>query len=658
MATDSVLKITKESQASLMGFMQKVIEYHTSNKMELINKMDIIDRAYARFKELEASVNTDGGVDIRVANTACDVFDSKDRVTPPIVVSQVDAYVAYLAEVFLSGSPLFPVVSTPGTRKLAEQLEVLMDDHAQIGGWAREFLMFFRDAVKYNYSAIEVEWDAIEEFTSLNEFMTGTGRRLQRNDKFFNKVKRLNPRNVIRDPSVIPGNLAKDGDYVGYVERMSMTKLKRKLIKLQKQDRAFNIQAAMDTGQIAALHDGTLAYQTDPQISGYVTAQGYQTKFGVDWDAWAEGKTQNGRKTPKYGAMYEVCTLYARIIPADHAIRAPQPNTPQIWRIIMVNNQVIVSAHRIISAYDWLPILIGQPVEDGFAEQTQSIAEGEIPFQNAAETLFNIRFSAARRAVSDRALYNSNYIKPDHVNSKAAAPKIPVNISPLDNTTLSSVYQQIPFDLRGTETTIQDAQTIVQFSKELHGINNPRMGQFQKGNKSVVEWNDTMGGSDARLRLPALTLEHQVFSPFKSICTLNIFQYGDNVALVSQKTGEVVKVDIPALRKAALSFRVADGYTPKSKMASTDMIAQGMQLIQQSPILQQAYGQNLPGMFEHLMSLGGVRGLEEYNPKWAQQAQQQQAADPALENLANSILQPGTAVQNSPTEPEMPTELP
>ena len=205
-----------------------------------------------------------------------------------------------------------------------------MDDHAQIGGWAREFLMFFRDAVKYNYGAVEVEWDAIEEFTSLNEFMTGTGRRLARNDKFYNKVKRLNPRNVIRDPSVIPGNLSKEGDYVGYVERMSMTKLKRKLIKLQKQERAFNIQAAMDTGQIAALHDGTLAYSTDPQISQYITAAGYQTKFGVDWDAWAEGKTSNGRRTPKYGAMYEVCTLYARIIPSDHAIRAPQPNTPQI----------------------------------------------------------------------------------------------------------------------------------------------------------------------------------------------------------------------------------------------------------------------------------------------------------------------------------------
>lgn len=656
MATTSIIKIRKEAQTSLMGFMAKVIEFHNANKMELVNKMDHIDRAYARYKETEASINSDGGIDVRAAGTACDVFDTKDSVVPPIVVSQVDAYVAYLADVFLSGTPLFPVVSTPGTRKTAEQLEVLMDDHASLGGWAREFLLFFRDAVKYNYGAIEVEWDSIDQFSSMGDFANGTGRRLDRTDKFFNKLKRIAPRNVIRDHSVLPGNLSRDGDYVGYVERYSMTQLKRKLIKLQKQERAFNISEAMNTGHVAALTNGTLAYTVEPQISNYVSGRGYQTRTGVDWDAWAEGNT-SARKTPKYGATYEVATLYARIIPADHGIAAPQPNTPQIWRMIQVNNQVLVSAHRIISAYDWLPILIGQPVEDGFAEQTQSIAEGEVPFQNAAETLFNIRFAAARRAVSDRAIYNSNYISPTHANSKAAAPKIPVNISALNPISLDQIYRQIPFDLRGTESTIQDAQTIVQFSKELHGINNPRMGQFQKGNKSVQEWNDTMGGSDARLRLPALTLEHQVFSPFKSICALNIFQYGEDIALVSQKTGDVVKVDIAQLRKAALSFKVADGYNPKSKMASTEMIQMGMQLIQQSPQLQEAYGSLLPAMFEHLMALGGVRGLEEYNPKWQAPATDGEGTDP-LQNLQNAILGPGQAAQPATAQQQPPTELP
>lgn len=650
-----VIKIKNEAQTSLLSFVRKVTDHHVASITEMHSKMDIIDRAYTRYLDNSEAVITDGGVDIRASDVSCDIFSDKDRVTPPIVVSQVDSFVSYLAEVYLTGTPLFPVVSTPATRKYAEQLETLMDDHAILGGYARQLLMFLRDSVKYNFAGVEVEWDSINQFSALNDFLNGDGRRLERTDKFFNRVRRLNPRNIIRDMSVLPGDVAEHGDYVGYVEKLSMTQLKRLLIKLQKQQLAFNVSQALNCGHgaVAAGYVGANLYKENPQVSNYVSAASFMTKTGVDWDAYADGRTgPRKNRTPSYGTQYEVTRLYARIIPSDHGITAPQANTPQIWRLIVVNNQVLVAAHRVITAYDYLPILLAQPVEDGFGEQTQSVAESEIPFQEAAGTLFNIRFSAARRAVSDRALYNSNLINPSHVNSKAAAPKIPVNISPLTPVSLDSVYKQIPFDMRGTETTIQDAQTIVAFSKELHGLNNPRMGQFQRGNKSVREWDDTMSGSDGRLRLPALTLEHQVFSPLKSMMALNIFQNGEDTQLVSQKTGDIVKININELRKQALSFRIADGYTPKSKIASSDMLIQGLQLIQGSPVLQQAYGPNLPGMFEHMMQLAGVRGLEEYNPKWQPPQQPSPAAGVnPLDQLNAASLTTGAAPI---TDPNMP----
>ncbi len=609
-----ILKINKQQQGSLLTFARRVMHYHVSNSIELHEKMDVIDRAYARYTDDTNAQITDGGVDVRAADVSCDVF-AGDKITPPVVVSQVDSYVAYLADIFCSGVPLFPVVSSPSTRVWAEQLETLLDDHAILGGYARQFLMFLRDGIKYNYSAIEVDWDSITQFSTSADYLNGTGKKLDNKDKFFNRVKRLNPRNIIRDPSVLPGDVAEHGDYVGYVERISMTQMKRYLIKMAKQERAFNIEPAMNSGHVMGVHDGTNVYTENPQISNYVSKDGYTNKRGVDWDAYASGNPGSSkRKSPSYGNQYEKFVLYARIIPADHGIICPQPNTPQIWRIVVVNNEHIVVAHRVITAYDYLPILIGQPMEDGFGDQTQSVAEGEIPFQDGAAKLFNIRFAAARRSVSDRALYNSNVIKAKDVNSKAAAPKIPVNISPLTNMSLDSVYKQIPFDMRGTESTIQDAQVMIGFSKDLHGLNNAKMGQFQKGNKSVTEWNDTMGGADNRLRMPALVLEHQVFAPLKSIMTLNIFQNGEDAELISQKSGEAIKINIAELRKHVLSFKLADGYSPKSKLASTEMISTGMQMIGQSQVLQQSFGSFLPGMFIHLMSLGGVKGLEEYDP--------------------------------------------
>jgi hypothetical protein len=123
-----------------------------------------------------------------------------------------------------------------------------------------------------------------------------------------------------------------------------------------------------------------------------------------------------------------------------------------------------------------------------------------------------------------------------------------------------------------------------------------------------------MGGADSRLRLPALTLEYQVFMPLKEILKLNIFQYGQDTKTVSQRSGKEFTAKISELRDVVLSFRVADGYTPKSKLAGTESIVQVMQLIGQSPVLQQVYGPMLPAMLSHLSQLMGIRGMEEYSP--------------------------------------------
>jgi hypothetical protein len=631
-------KLTMASQRAVIEYSQSVLVKRQQFN-ELSEKMDAIDIAYARYKA--STEESSDGVDSRSAETVCNIF-AADDITPPIVVSQVDSYVAYLSEVFLSGSPLFPVVSSPAKRSYAEVLESIIDDHASIGGYARQLLLFFRDGCKYNFAACEIAWDAIDQFSVFTDLSEASAQAIKRKPKKYNRLTRLNPRNVVWDYSLAPGDVSEQGDYAGFIELISKTKLKRKLNKWSGENKAYNVIEAMNSGGRNA---GAATYfHHDPQISEYVTSPGAGRDAAADWEGWFEGKSK-GRRGPRgLGGQYELFTLYARIMPADFGITAPSPNTPQIWKFVICNGTFVVHADRVISAFDYLPILFGQPLEDGLGYQTQSIAEGEIPFQQAANTLFNIRFASARRAVSDRALYIPGIIKPSDINSPVAAPKIPVNISALSNLKLGDTYHQIPFDLRGTETAIQDASVIVQFSKELHGVNSPRQGQFQKGNKSVQEWNDTMGGSDGRMRLPALTLEHQFFSPLKSIIGLNILQYGEDGTVTSQVTGNDLEVKIAELRAAKLSFKIADGYTPKSKLASTEVILAGIQLVGSSPLLQQAYGSRLPGMFAHFMSLSGAKGFEEYDP----QNQANQQAPAGVQNLPANNLQQAAAMAQQP----------
>lgn len=628
MATkDKTPQLSIQARRAIVSMLQNILNRHKQQE-ELREKMRQIDEAYARYK---ASEETTDGVDRRHAEKVCNVF-AQDHFTAPIVVSEVDSYVAYLSDVFLSGYPIFPVLSTPMNRKYAEQLETLLDDHALLGGYPRQLLMFLHAAVKYNFGAVETDWDAIQQFSVMDDFTNGTGQKLNKSDKFFTRLKNIDMYNFVYDPDVLPGDISEHGDYAGYIELESAMKLKRRLARYKKVGKTYDDSRALASGSTTP-HTGSNYYTAPPQISNYVSATRSTTNGPVNWDMWAAGA--QGRRTlslPGTGG-HEIFTCYCRILPADLGISAPQPNTPQIWKFVLVNNSVLVYAERVISAYDYLPILVGQPMEDGLSYQTQSVAESAIPFQEAATTLFSIRFSAARRAVSDRALYRPDMINADDVNSAGAAPKIPVRISSLSQHKIAEAYQQIPFDMRGTETTISDASAIIDLSKKLHGQNNPRQGQFQKGNKSVQEWQDTMSGSENRLRLRALTLEYQFFSPLKSILGLNIMQYAENTAVVSQRTGDVVNINMEELRRQTLSFRISDGYTPKAKMASTEMLTTGMQMLTTSPILQQSYGDMLPDMFAHLMQLGGVRGLEEYSPAYRQKQQQQSPAGIEQQNL-------------------------
>lgn len=619
--TPGKINLSKTSQELLVRFANKLLTVH-KKQQELVTKMEAIDRAYARYNNdsLSPEERAEAGQQV------CDVL-GKNEITPPIVVSQVGSMVSYWADVFLSGSPLFPVVSTPDNMQYAEQLEALIDDHATLGGYARQLLMFLYDCAKYNYGAYEADWKAIQQYSVLSDYLEESGQKVSRDTKYYTSILRLDPYNLVADPNVLPGDISAKGDYAGYICLESRIKLKKRMNEYSNAEEVYNADKVfISDEQSTAPWEN---YRTPPQVNDYISQR--RPLDEVDWDAYFNDAPARKNGDPGKAGTYEVFTFYARIIPSDYAIIAPQPNTPQIWKVVIVNGKILVHAKRVISAYDVLPIFFGQPVEDGLGHQTESIGEGAIDFQDAAKTLYNIRFAAARRAVSDRALYDPTAIAPHLINSKAAAPKIPVNVQGISGKSLSDVYYPIPFDMRGTETALQDATVIAEWSKELVGLNNAQRGQFQKGNKSVQEWNDVMGNSDSRLRLSALSLEYQVFMPFKEFLKLNIFMYGDTATVVSQKSGNVLTINVAELRKQVLSFRIADGFTPKSKLASTEMITTGFQLINSSPILQQYYGNMLPAVFAHMMQLGGVRGLDQYMPK-------QQPAAP-MQNLANASMQ-------------------
>ena len=141
------------------------------------------------------------------------------------------------------------------------------------------------------------------------------------------------------------------------------------------------------------------------------------------------------------------------------------------------------------------------------------------------------------------------------------------------------------------------------------------------------------------MRLSAMMLEYRMFTTLKEQIKLNILQFGESTQVISPRNGKPLEVNIEELQKVRLQFELADGYTPKSKMANTDLLTAMMQLIGNSPFLAQVYGARLPGMLAHLAQLGGLRGFDQYAEAAVPEYQSMMALQQQIQQLMAQLQQ-------------------
>ena len=616
--------INEKAQKLLLQVVNSSVEQFQSEASELRTKMEIIDIAYARYKSKVTAAGEDGYYDVNCDSEFDELRERFTDIDIPLLVSQVDTAVGYLADLYLSGYPIFPVVSEPKDRREAEYIEALIDKHATVGGYPAELLRFFWDACKYNVAPLLVEWDTMQHFTKQSQYQEVIEQKpsMQTQDIGYTKLKRLDPYNIYYDMNVSPGKAAQEGDHVGYVEIMSATKLHRLIGRLRK-----NVGGkVMNSAAVFKSANNGNHYRMHPQVSDYITSR----KPEFSWSAYFESEAT--KKMRRSGAvaegMFEVVTDYRRLVPKDYELADPSPEALRIYKIITVNHTHVLYVEPVYTPLEYLPILIGAPKDDGLGLQTQSLAEAVIPMQKAASALVNIRFHAARRAINDRALYDDSMINSQAINNPSASAKIPVNQNSLTTRKISDAYFSIPYDSRGTDTVMRDALMINDWTNELQGMNRAQQGQFQKGNKTQSEFNTVMDNAEMRQRLPAIMLEFQVMVPLKQMLKLNLWRYASNEIVRSQATGHTIEMDINQLDQSIFDFRVADGYLPKNKLASTEVLTAGMQMIQSSEPLMMQYGVMLPEIVAHMMTLGGVRGFDQYIPQQPMMPEQQQPMMP------------------------------
>lgn len=618
MIADTPIRLTKKQHADILHWVRNVYLFVGGNDLNLRAGLEWRDRVYYRETDW-----TKTQLQARWANYWGDA-KKMQNMTVPVVAPQVETAVAYLAEVFCTGEPFFGVVTPPEQADVGTQLETIISDNSRRFGWRAEFIKAFRDGMKYNLMGIEMSWDTKKVFSIINDPTKAEADGGKPTEDMYagNFAKRLDMYNAIIDTRVLPNKVHTHGEFVGYVELHPRTAAKQMIIDLGAGNTMNVTEAFRSNCASYTVGSNTPGEYYIPLINPLaLTNQSFST--ATNWMSWVSGINNNG--TLEYKDLYEIATLYVRILPSDFGLDLPARNTPQIFKLVIFNKQWIVYFKRMTNAHNFLPIVISQPFDDGLGYQAKSFGDNVTPYQEMASALWNSGIESKRKLVYDRLFYDPSRISKVDIDKVTSVARIPVKQSAYGKPVQEAVYS-LNYRDDNVVGVLQMAQAVQGMAQVANGQNNVQQGQFQKGNKTRAEFETTMTNSNVRPRLFAITLEDNFFSPIKEIVKMNCVQYQGPAELYNSATEATVKISPQDLRKAVFHFKLSDGQTPTEKLLSTDLMTNIAQVGMAIPQINAQY--DILGMLVYSWKQNGASWLKKFErtPEQQQQFLQQTAA--------------------------------
>ena len=599
------VKIVRAQQESLARYMQSCWNFFPYEQLR--ERLANIDRAVMRQQDpRKAAQDRKSG--------------KMEPVVVPIVQPQTDTYVAQLTKIFLSPGAMFQTTSAPENDDDVRAINALLRKHEELGSYPREFLLWLRDASKYNLQAMETFWQKTEVKMYGNNPLGQQGKAsealVSTADDYYNKIKRINPYNLFFDTTVEPAKVHELGEYVGYHEHVNYPTLQKLMNELYG-DNTMNFKEALESGVFNTdwVWDSSDTPFT-PKIESNISES-------IDWTTVFDYVGGNAQKNVKRG--YILTTFYFRATPRILQIRSDKDDTVRIYKMIVVNGQNVIYFGEESSVHGYFPIVIGQPVEEGLGLQTPSFVENIMPIQDLVTKLHTSRIIDLARAVSDRGIYDPLLVDGKQINSPNPTMKIPLKPYGQGRQMVNQAYYQIPYRSDAAGSLIQEAAIVTKYGEDIGGLNPIQRGSFVKGNKTLGEFQTVMGNADDRMFVIGLMIEVQSMMPIKAILKSNILQYQGPAKVFDPATQQELDVNPVNMRKIQFIFNIADGLKPVSLFTNPDTLMGALQFISQSPQMQQEY--DVVKLFAHIFNIKGGEDLNSFRRQqpFVQQAPQQQA---------------------------------
>jgi hypothetical protein len=621
--------ISQATQESLVRYTGEALRV-LGTAYNMRARMQEVDRIYQRENDYSLAQQR-----AKAANRNGDP-SKMQNVVLPVVMPQVESLLTELSEIFLSSYPLFPVFSKPDMQDDALQMETVIGEQGVQFAWAAELLQAMRDGLKYNLMAVEVEWVNKKVYSVANDATVSIKTGVPTETLFSgNALRRLDPYNLILDTRVPPYEIHTRGEYAGYTMMISRIDLKQRISEMDP-TRTMNAKAAFESGMGTYSTTSSSNAFFVPQINpnALIETTNLGPASSINWHAWAGIENTS---SINYSDLYEYTVLYARILPSEHKIVGRNGNTPQIWKLIVINRAICIYAELQSNAHNYLPIVVAQAHEDGLGWQSKSFADNAAPFQALATALYNSGIESQRRKVYDRIFYDPSRINKADIDNTSVVARIPIKNEAYGKPVSEAIYA-MPYRDDNVNEIFSVAEQVLQMADVANGQNRVQRGQFQKGNKTRHEFQDTMDNSNARPRMVALVLENRFFTPIKMILKLNTLQFQPPAEMYNRNTKQTVQVDPVSLRQSAIEFRMADGLMPTDALMSMQLFQTIIQMVGQYPPLLQQW--DIIGMIFYWIKLEGATWIDDFKITPAPQTQQTGQPNGQVQPVAGTATNP------------------
>jgi hypothetical protein len=612
MATNTSYSLTPNSQKIVKDFVRaRYLSYGISTVRD---RFERIDQALQLENKERREIMKDSFSDTEIS----------------LCAEPVNTATSFLTGIYLNKPEVFEAVTkNKELLSAAAQIQAINQENSKATGWERELPLYFRDCVKYNFGAVECKWSAEQtQVIGTDSTGSGSGAAIETVLREGNEMTRRDPYNTFYDTTVPINLVHKKGEFSGYVEEITMIDLATRVENLKVTGESQGANPVMNLNSIFNLNRTGVANQHfTPTIRPEVQADRQNVNtIGSFFSAGSVGNTTSNNKNLSSNT-YEWVVMYARIIPSMFNMKIPGGDKPQIWKFIIINWETVIFAEKQTNVHNFFGLITTQVLEEGLQDQNKSLAEFLIPIQNLSTKLYDARQQGIRRNISDRGIYMQGVIDKKDINDNNPTAKIPMrpNMFVKD---ARAAYYSMPYNDNLGPSILTELAFLERTADRTSQTNAPQRGQFQKGNKTLGEFNEIMSNADVNMRAMALLLEASSMAPLKTITMSNILQYMPPTELTNSETGERVQLDPVALREAKLVFKLADGLRTKDSILDTEGLNNFMNLVLQVPQLQQKY--DISEVVGYMFGQAGADITQfEFTPEQLaqQQAREQLAGD-------------------------------